>query len=452
MAEYQIQFHDEREDGTDIPLMPINRALDVKVGKLSAGSLALPGNAADEILAQTLANIKKYLDQLSTVASAKRGVSSSTTSTSATDLATSKAVNDLKTRIDGNDTTLGTHTTQIAGKAPTSHASAALTYGGATGANYGHVKLSDTYSTAVENGSAQYSIGASQAAVFNAYNALNGAKAPKSHAVNNSTYGLGTAALYGHVKLNDTYATKVANAAAANAIGASQNALYNAYADLKKVDDAHTTQIAGKAPTNHASTTATTYGAATETNYGHVKLDDGYDTDNSATGAAANSVAASSWAVYRAYSTLAVSVGTKLASTHASEKATAAKFSHVKLSDNYAKSDGAASAGVGASSLAVYNSYAALLAKITSAESSITALNSRTKVTVQILTSKGLGYNFSYLNANGRYLISIKLVGVNSTTPYILAVVKRSDGNYTLIFDEIIATTTSLTYEIIWAE
>ena len=46
-----------------------------------------------------------------------------------------------------------------------------------------------------------------------------------------------TASVWGHVKLSDTYATQESNAAAANGIGASQNALYNAYNDvLTKMD------------------------------------------------------------------------------------------------------------------------------------------------------------------------------------------------------------------------
>ena len=41
-----------------------------------------------------------------------------------------------------------------------------------------------------------------------------------------------TASVLGHVKLSDTYATKVSNGAAANGLCASQNALYNAYNTL----------------------------------------------------------------------------------------------------------------------------------------------------------------------------------------------------------------------------
>lgn len=54
-------------------------------------------------------------------------------------------------------------------------------------------------------------------------------KAPTSHASTATTYGVGNASDYGHVKLSDTYASKVSSAAAANGVGASQNALYNAY-------------------------------------------------------------------------------------------------------------------------------------------------------------------------------------------------------------------------------
>lgn len=55
---------------------------------------------------------------------------------------------------------------------------------------------------------------------------------PTNHAVANTTYGSGTATNYGHVKLSDTYDTVDANADAAHGVGASQNALANAYTAL----------------------------------------------------------------------------------------------------------------------------------------------------------------------------------------------------------------------------
>ena len=66
--------------------------------------------------------------------------------------------------------------TQLGAKAPTSHASTATTYGQATASNYGHVKLSDTYTSKTTNGAAANGLGASQNALYNAYNALNTSK------------------------------------------------------------------------------------------------------------------------------------------------------------------------------------------------------------------------------------------------------------------------------------
>ena len=66
--------------------------------------------------------------------------------------------------------------TQINGKAPTSHASSATTYGIGTGSNYGHVKLSDTYDSTVANNAAANGMGASQKALYTAYNALSTSK------------------------------------------------------------------------------------------------------------------------------------------------------------------------------------------------------------------------------------------------------------------------------------
>lgn len=49
-----------------------------------------------------------------------------------------------------------------------------------------------------------------------------------AHASTGTSYGKGDASNYGHVKLSDTYATAVSGGNAAGGIGASQNALYNA--------------------------------------------------------------------------------------------------------------------------------------------------------------------------------------------------------------------------------
>lgn len=56
---------------------------------------------------------------------------------------------------------------------------------------------------------------------------LSNARTPTSHASTGTGYGVGSATNYGHVKLSDTYTSNVG--AAANSIGASQNAVYNVY-------------------------------------------------------------------------------------------------------------------------------------------------------------------------------------------------------------------------------
>lgn len=60
---------------------------------------------------------------------------------------------------------------------------------------------------------------------------------PYDHARNNLDHGGGTASNYGHVKLSDTYASAVSGGNAAGSIGASQNALYSAYNSLSTAID-----------------------------------------------------------------------------------------------------------------------------------------------------------------------------------------------------------------------
>jgi hypothetical protein len=121
--------------------------------------------------------------------------------------------------------------------APIDHASSSTNYGLATRTKYGHVMLSDDYeyllvSDSISLGggsSATYDgIGASQKALCYAYNDLLDNKAPNDHADPSTTYGVGSATDYGHVKLSDIYASAVSG----TAIAASQNALYDAYNSL----------------------------------------------------------------------------------------------------------------------------------------------------------------------------------------------------------------------------
>lgn len=125
-------------------------------------------------------------------------------------------------------------------KADKMHSSNDLTFGGATDAKYGHVKLSDTYKSAVPNGDALHSIGASQKSLNSAYEDLKqliDTSAGGPHASEDGKYGLGDATHFGHVKLSDNYSTSDSNAAAVNGVGVSQNALANAYKALKQMID-----------------------------------------------------------------------------------------------------------------------------------------------------------------------------------------------------------------------
>ena len=171
--------------------------------------------------------------------------------------------------------------TAAAGKAPTDHASSAATYGAGTAASYGHVKLSDSVNSTLgasggtaatpfavqkAHDTASAALDAAEAAQAAAESAVSeaaaassavGGKAPTGHASTATTYGVGTAANYGHVKLS---ASTNSNLGASGGTAATPAAVKEAY-DLAN----------GKAPKNHASG-AKTYGVGTAANYGHVKL------------------------------------------------------------------------------------------------------------------------------------------------------------------------------------
>lgn len=153
------------------------------------------------------------------------------------------------------------------------------------------------------NTTAQDALVAAQDAQSNASSALTEAqsKAPKAHASTQTTYGIGNAASYGHVRLSDatgstsaasggTAATPAAVKAAYDLASQASSAASSAYdlaneagqvatdaaqtaADAQSAAEAAQAAVGGKAPKAHASTQAT-YGKGTSTNYGHVKLSD----------------------------------------------------------------------------------------------------------------------------------------------------------------------------------
>lgn len=128
--------------------------------------------------------------------------------------------------------------TAIEGKAPTSHRSTADTYGKGSSIYFGHVKLSDdTGSTSGVGGG----IAATPAAVRLAYDLANG-KAPKDHSSTAKTYGLGTTANYGHVKLADTFDAAAADGLAASAKLTTE--LYGYFTELVSELDSLRSQVA----------------------------------------------------------------------------------------------------------------------------------------------------------------------------------------------------------------
>lgn len=167
------------------------------------------------------------------------------------------------------------------------------------------------------NTTAQDALVAAQDAQSNASSALTEAqsKAPKAHASTATTYGIGNAASYGHVRLSDatgstsaasggTAATPAAVKAAYDLASQASSAASSAYdlaneagqvatdaaqtaADAQSAAEAAQDAVGGKAPKAHASTQAT-YGKGTSTNYGHVKLSDSIlSTSDTAGGTAA---------------------------------------------------------------------------------------------------------------------------------------------------------------------
>lgn len=372
MATYQVQGTYVDNDGAYHDYYMINRASDVKVGKLNKGTLELPGSINGETLAVSLMNIKAFLSNLSNIASEAREVSDDTTSTSSINIASSKAVNAVKSIVDVHGERLDSQATEIAGKAPIMHAVSDLTYGGATGERYGHVKLSDVYATNVPNSGAQNSVGASQLALSNAYIMLDANKSERNHASTSNQYGLATETMYGHVKLSDDFAESAGGAT--DGVAASSLALFHAY---MRMDDEYSRvrdSLRSKADKEHSSNNPATYGAGTASAYGHVKLTDDYSSNAAeSVGGAANSVAGSWYAIYRAYTTLSAAVGTKLGTSHADARGTSVAFGHVLLSDDYSTpvANQAAANSVGVSHLALYNCYAFFTGQVNELKKSV---------------------------------------------------------------------------------
>ncbi len=283
--------------------------------------------------------------------------------TEAESTATSAIEKSASAASDAQDALTAAHAAQVTADAamaaaenapPKNHASTQATYGIGNAASYGHVRLSDAtdstlgepsgvaatptavrsaYAAALEAKSradeayarADDAYTCADTAGLDASNAQNTAYAaqatadaalaaaedapPKNHAVSvSTTYGAGTTANYGHVRLSDS--TSSTSAAASGGTAATPAAVKAAY------DHAD-----GKAPKAHAST-ATTYGAGSATNYGHVKLSDSILSTSGMTGG----TAATPSAVKKAYD-----LANKAATTLLGDKKIVCGWSAVKF-------------------------------------------------------------------------------------------------------------------------
>lgn len=114
-------------------------------------------------------------------------------------------------------------------------------------------------------------------------------KTPIAHASSSSIYGVGTNTVFGHVKVtagnglsisNGTIAMAAGSTSAAGAVqlndtlSSTSTAQALTAAQGKALNDSITSINNAKAPNNHAST-STTYGVATTSAYGHVKVTTG---------------------------------------------------------------------------------------------------------------------------------------------------------------------------------
>lgn len=347
----QIQLTFIDGSGNYIPFYFINTAADVKVGVINPGKLTLPCDTPGEILSQSLGIIKKYLSNLDLIAQVQRQVilPDSTDGAANTDLVSIGLFKDVQTAIASITTDQTAITTELAGKAPTIHLSeSGKTYGAATTSLYGHVKLVDTFAKILEGDG----LALSQRAGVTLKTMIDG-RAPTDHSSALKGYGIGTGGLYGHLKITDTFTSKITTDPDSTAL--SQAGAFGLYSTLLDKINSIGGSVELSAPINHADA-GTTYGGATSDLYGHVKLSDDYTNEEISSMSIAVTPFALSLAVERLTQSYQLAI-----SEHYKLHGTAESFGHIKLTDSYDSSAGAAADGVAASSLALKNAYGKIM-------------------------------------------------------------------------------------------
>lgn len=170
------------------------------------------------------------------------------------------AADKAQEEVDALEIVVGNLTTTVGGKAPTNHAASATTYGVGTDSLYGHLKLSDSVtSTSGTAGGTAATPAAVKAAYDLATSAKSTAdgKAPTSHAVNANTYGLGTNGVYGHVKLSDSTADTTSTTS--SGVAATPKAVATALSSAKTHAEQQASAVLGTA--TDEATANTVYGA-----------------------------------------------------------------------------------------------------------------------------------------------------------------------------------------------
>lgn len=159
-------------DATGTTPANAEEAIEAMAGTLETKADASHNQDASSITSGTLSS-----DRLPTVPVSKGGTGATTLASgqavigNGTGAVTTREITATPASDSTSLFTAGGAYTELAKKAPTSHASTATTYGASSGSNYGHTKLSDNYTSSA--GAAASGIGASSAALYNAYNELN---------------------------------------------------------------------------------------------------------------------------------------------------------------------------------------------------------------------------------------------------------------------------------------
>ena len=157
--------------------------------------------------------------------------------------------------------TTSTIQTQIDGKAPTNHQSTGTSYGVGTALAYGHLKIANNVTTSSFDADAPVALSAYQGKVLN--DGLSG-KAPTNHLSSSTDYGVGSGTQYGHCKTINNITT--ASYSAGEALAAYQG---------KVLDDKITAITPSMPSLNVVGKSNQSVTSATDTNMGSFTLSKG---------------------------------------------------------------------------------------------------------------------------------------------------------------------------------